>query len=220
MVRWPFWQPFRRRRPATACLGLGSNVGDRLATLRAALHDLHVHDKVVVDMVSTVYETAPVSEDGVEPANATQEPYLNLVAVVTTGLAPQELLQLAHAIEAEHGRDRAREPRWGPRTLDIDILLYEDLTLDGPDLILPHPRLTERAFVLVPLAEVLPPGTRLPDGATLTSHLARLAPITGVEPYVRLVEGPGTAAEPLTHRPPGPIGGSPRLGPSTGGDGM
>ncbi|MDP8931570.1 MAG: 2-amino-4-hydroxy-6-hydroxymethyldihydropteridine diphosphokinase [Actinomycetota bacterium] len=217
MAQWPFWQPFRRRRPATAFLGLGSNVGDRLATLRVALRDLHEHDKVVVEAVSTVYETAPVMEDRIE-FDDVQEPYLNLVAGVTTSLRPRALLEVAHAVEAVHGRDREREPRWGPRTLDIDILLYEDLTLDEVDLTIPHPRLTDRAFVLVPLTEVLPPGARLPNGSTIMSHLARLAPVTRVDPYVRLVEGPGTGAEPLAHRPMGPIGGPPRLRPSQEGD--
>lgn len=218
MAPWPLWQPSRRRRPATAFLGLGSNVGDRLATLRDALRDLHEHDKIAVETISTVYETAPVTEERVELADVAQEPYLNLVAGVTTRLRPRELLKVAHAIEAEHGRDREREPRWGPRTLDIDILLYEDLTLDEVDLTIPHPRLTERPFVLVPLTEVLPPGARLPNGSTITSHLSRLAPVTGVEPYVRLVEGPGTGAEPLAHRPGGPIGGPPRLGPAYRGE--
>lgn len=149
--------------------------------------------------------------------NTGQECYLNLVARVTTTLGPRELLAVAHHIEAAHGRNRQHERRWGPRTLDIDILLYGDLALDETDLTIPHPRLTERAFALVPLAEVLPPGTRLPDGTTVTSHLARLAPISGVDLYVRLVEGPGSGAEPLTRRPPGPYGGSPRLGPRRGG---
>lgn len=218
MPPWSFRLPWRRRRPATAFLGLGSNVGDRLATLRTALHDLDGHEKVAVDAVSTVYETEPVTEDRLELADVPQQPYLNLVTCVTTTLRPRQLLELAHRIEAEQGRDRERELRWGPRTLDIDILLYDELTLDEPDLSIPHPRLTERAFVLVPLAEVLPPGGRLPDGTTITSHLARLAPITGVDFYVRLVEGPGTRGEPLSRRPGGPAGGPPRLGSMHRGD--
>lgn len=214
----PFWLPWRRRAPVSAFLGLGSNVGDRLTTLRAAIDDLHGHEEVTVEAVSAVYETTPVTGERLELADVPQEPYLNLVTCVTTSLRPRELLELAHAVEADHGRDRERELRWGPRTLDIDILLYDDLTLDDPDLTIPHPRLTERAFVLVPLAEVLPPGARLPGGTTITSHLARLAPITGVDFYVRLVEGPGTMGEPLARRPGGPAGGSPRLGSRHGGD--
>lgn len=77
---------------------------------------------------------------------------------------------------------------------------------------MPHPQLTQRAFVLVPLAEVAPPGTTLPDGSTISQHLARLAPIEGIDLYVRLLEGPGSAAEPLVKRPAGPGGGPPRLG--------
>ncbi|MFN2555842.1 MAG: 2-amino-4-hydroxy-6-hydroxymethyldihydropteridine diphosphokinase [Nitriliruptorales bacterium] len=213
MPSWPVRMPgWRRRHPVTTFLGLGSNLGDRLSNLQTAIRELDEHENVAVEAVSAVYETTPVTGDRPESDEARQEPYLNLVASVTTTLAPQELLQLAHRVEARHGRNREREARWGPRTIDIDILLYDDLTLDHPDLTIPHPRLTERAFVLVPLAEVMPPGARLPDDTTVTGHLARLAPITGVDFHVRLVEGPGTSAEPLRRRPGGPVGGAPRLG--------
>ncbi len=219
MHAWPFRLPGRRRRPVTAFLGLGSNVGERLTNLRSALRELDEHEEVLVEAVSTVYETEPVTEGGRGAlSNAPQQPYLNLVTSVTTTLRPRGLLELAHQVEARHGRDREREPRWSPRTLDIDILLYDDLTLDDPDLTIPHRRLTERAFVLVPLAEVLPPGARLPDGTTVTSHLARLAPISGVDFYVRLIDGPGTTGEPLARRPGGPAGGPPRLGSMHHGD--
>lgn len=208
------WWPWRRTR--TACLSLGSNLGDRLATLRVALDDLDHHDDVDVETVSAVYETDPITPQGAED----QPHYLNLVAVVTTTLGPRDLLDLAHRVEAAHGRDREREERWGPRSLDIDLLLYDHEVIDDPEVTVPHPRLTERAFVLVPLAEVLPAGATLPDGATVASHLARLAPITGVELYVRLTEGPGTTDEPLNRRPPGPPGGPPRLSERHGGPGM
>ncbi len=219
MLTWPFRLPGRWRQPVTAFLGLGSNLGDRLAHLQGALRELDEHERVAVEAVSGVYETTPVTGDRPELAAVPQAPYLNLVASVTTTLRPQELLELAHDIEASHGRDRERELRWGPRALDIDILLYDDLSLEDVDLTIPHPRLAERAFVLVPLAELLPPGSRLPDGSTVTSHLTRLAPIAGVDLHVRLLEGPGTGAEPLANRPTGPVGGAPRLGSKHRGDG-
>jgi len=85
-----------------------------------------------------------------------QAPFVNLCIAVETTLAPLALLARAHEVERALGRDRAQERRWGPRTADIDVLAYDDLTLDTPDLTLPHPRLFERAFVLVPLAEIVP----------------------------------------------------------------
>lgn len=209
------WRPFGRKRVATAFLGLGANLGDRLATLQSALAQLDADPALTVEGVSSVYETEPWTGDRAELADVEQQPYLNLVAGVTTTLPPRHLLRLAQQVEAAHGRDRARELRWGPRTLDVDILLYEHDVIDEPDLVVPHPRLTERAFVLVPLAEVLPPGGRLPDGTTVTSHIARLAPVSGVELYLRLQDGPGTSSEPLHRRPAGPGGGPPYLGPRT-----
>ena len=172
-------QSDRPRAPVTAYLGIGSNVGDRLATLRSVRDALAAADDVDVEDVSSVYETAPVG--GVE-----QPEYLNMVVRVGTLLRARELLQLGHEIERAHGRDRSAEVRWGPRTLDIDLLLYGDVTIDEPGLIVPHPRLTERAFVLVPLAEVMPPGATLPDGTVLTRALAALAPIEGIALHVRL----------------------------------
>lgn len=212
----PLW-PFRRRRESTAFLGLGTNLGDRLETIRSALAHLDGHDRIVVEAVSGIYETEPVV-DGDAPVD--QPPYLNGVARITTTFDPHELKRVTQEVEALHGRDRDREGRWGPRPLDIDLLLYEHETVEDPDLQIPHPRMTERAFVLVPLAEVMPPGATLPDGTSVASHLAKLAPITGIEFHVRLVEGPGAEAEPLTRRPAGPPGGPPRLGERRGGAGL
>ncbi len=216
MVRWPL----RRPRQATAFLGLGSNLGDRLATLRSALEALDRHAAITVPIVSSVYETEP--DTGGQPGleELQQAPFLNMVAGVTTTLRPHALLAAIHTIEAAHGRDRRRELRFGPRTLDMDLLLYDDQLIDRPGLVVPHPRLIERPFVLVPLVEVLPPGATLPDGTSPTRHLARLAPIHGVEFYVRLTEGPGTAADPLHRRPVGPSGGPPRLGEQHGRPGL
>jgi 2-amino-4-hydroxy-6-hydroxymethyldihydropteridine diphosphokinase len=132
-----------------AFLGLGSNLGDRRAYLRdavAALPD--------VVAVSPVYETSPVG--GPEG----QGPYLNCVVELSTELGPRELLDLAHQVEAVAGRER--KERWGPRTLDVDVLLVDDLTVDEPDLVVPHPRMFERRFVLAPLADLAP--EVLPEG--------------------------------------------------------
>jgi len=130
-----------------AYLALGSNLGDRLANLQLALDELAQHAAVDVIAVSRVYETAPVG--GPE-----QGEYLNAVVALDTSLSPHELLHLAQAIE--RSAERVRDVRWGPRTLDVDVLLYGDRTIDDGDLTVPHPRMWERAFVLVPLRDVAP----------------------------------------------------------------
>ncbi len=131
----------------TAYIALGSNLGERAALLRGALAALRRAADVRVVAESAVYETAPV---GGPP----QPDYLNMVAVVETALGPEALLERCLAVEAEHGR--VRRERWGARTLDLDLLSYGTLALQTERLTLPHPRLAERAFVLVPLAEVAP----------------------------------------------------------------
>ena len=130
-----------------AYLGLGSNLGDREALLRAAIAALNATPGVRVTSISSLYETPPW---GPVP----QGPYLNACVALETTLSPRELLTLCLAIERDHGRERAI--RWGPRTLDMDVLLYGDESIDEEGLIVPHPRMTERAFVLVPLAEIAP----------------------------------------------------------------
>ena len=124
-----------------AYLGLGANLGDRRATLRAAVAALP--DVVAV---SPVYETEPVGGPADQPA------YLNLVVQLDTDLSPRDLLDLAHHLEDAAGRVRGE--RNGPRTLDVDVLLVGDLTIDEPDLVVPHPRMWERRFVLAPLADL------------------------------------------------------------------
>lgn len=176
-----------------AVIGIGTNVGDRLATLEAAIWTLHEADGIEVLDVSGIWETAPWG--GVD-----QDPFLNAVVVVTTTLAPHDLLADLQATEAAFGRDRAQEVRWGPRTLDLDILLYGDEVIDTDDLVVPHPRLAERAFVLVPLLEVLP-GETLPDGTRLTKALTALAPFEGIDLHIRLSDVPGRQG--IT-RPEGP----------------
>lgn len=135
--------------PPTAAIALGSNLGDRLAHLDAALTALARTPGLRLRRVSTVLQTEPV---GPVP----QGPYLNAVALAECSLEPEDLLAAMMAIERSRGRDRAAEPRWGPRTIDLDLLLLGDRVIDAPGLTLPHPRLHERAFVLVPLAEVAP----------------------------------------------------------------
>ncbi len=125
-----------------AFLALGSNIGDRVAHLRAAVTGI----PDVVE-VSSVYETDPVG--GVD-----QDSFLNLVVRLDTELDARELLDVCR--EREAAADRVRTVRWGPRTLDVDVLWVDGETVDEPDLIVPHPRMFERAFVLVPLADVGP----------------------------------------------------------------
>jgi 2-amino-4-hydroxy-6-hydroxymethyldihydropteridine diphosphokinase len=126
-----------------AFLALGSNLGDRLANLRGALHG--IPDVVGV---SSVYETEPVGGPGGQGA------YLNAVVELDTERSPRELLEIAKSLERAAGRVRGE--RWGPRTLDIDVLLVGEQAVAEEDLEVPHPRMWERRFVLVPLAEVAP----------------------------------------------------------------
>jgi 2-amino-4-hydroxy-6-hydroxymethyldihydropteridine diphosphokinase len=142
-----------------AYIGLGSNLGEREATLREALTRLSELDGVAVVAVSSFRETDPVG-------NADQPRFVNAAAELETTLGPRELLDRLLEVERSLGRDRTREERWGPRTVDLDLLLYGDETVGEPGLEVPHPRLAERAFVLQPLVE-LDPGLRLPDGRAL-----------------------------------------------------
>ena len=131
---------------ATAYIGLGANLGDAPAALRAAVQALAALPGTQVLQCSALYRSAPV--------DATGPDYHNAVAAVRTTLAPHGLLAALQAIEAAAGRERPY--RNAPRTLDLDILLFGDLVLDTPALTVPHPRLRERAFVLRPLAEIAP----------------------------------------------------------------
>lgn len=134
---------------AEALIGLGGNVGDVRTTLDRAVAAFCDGEAVRLLARSADYETPPW---GVTD----QPPFVNLCLRVATVLAPKALLQRALAVEAGLGRDRATGRRWGPRPVDIDILAYDDLALDAQDLTLPHPRMKDRAFVLVPLAEIAP----------------------------------------------------------------
>jgi dihydroneopterin aldolase/2-amino-4-hydroxy-6-hydroxymethyldihydropteridine diphosphokinase len=140
-------------------LSLGANLGDRLAALQHAVDVLSGLGDVAA--VSDVYETDPVG--GPE-----QPQYYNAVVVIDTDATPGEVLDAAHL--AEQGKGRTRDVRWGPRTLDVDVLAHGSTTSEDPVLTLPHPRAVERGFVMVPWAQV-DPGFELPDGRTV-AHVA------------------------------------------------
>lgn len=148
-------------------LGLGSNQGDRLGYLRAALGQIANNSEVIG--VSPLYETEPVG--GPE-----QGPYLNAVVVVDTDLSAHDLLSVLHRIEADAGRERVK--RWGPRTLDLDIVAGEGVDIESPDLVIPHPRAADREFVLRPLTEVWPDAD---VGATTAREALALVGDQGVD---------------------------------------
>jgi 2-amino-4-hydroxy-6-hydroxymethyldihydropteridine diphosphokinase len=158
----------------TAFLGLGGNQGDRAALLAEALLRLHRTPGAAVVAVSALYATAPVGL-------ADQPEFLNAAAEISTSLPPEELLAACLRIESELGR--VRTVRWGPRTIDLDLLFYGDLRRTDDGLTLPHPRMAERAFVLAPLAE-LAPDIRL-DGKTIAARAAAID-----RAGVRQVDGP------------------------------
>ncbi len=148
-----------------ALLALGGNVGNSRAILDRAVQLLCDGSDVCLVARSSDYSTPPWGFKY-------QPPFINLCIAVETTLSPRDLLARAQDVELKLGRDRAHEKRWGPRTADIDIIAYDDLTLDEPGLILPHPRLFERAFVLLPLAEIA--GDRVIAGQNLREALAKL----------------------------------------------
>jgi 2-amino-4-hydroxy-6-hydroxymethyldihydropteridine diphosphokinase len=151
-----------------AHLALGSNLGDRAAQLQSAVDSIAGAAGIEVVAVSRVYETAPVG--GPE-----QDAYLNAVVAVDTDLSPYDLLGLARDLESIAGR--VRRERWGPRTLDVDVLLYDDVQLDDPELTLPHPRMWERGFVLAPLRDVAPalvPATATWEGVEVAAVTLRV----------------------------------------------
>ncbi len=146
-----------------AFLGLGSNLGDRLANLRAAVDALDAREGIQVVRSSRVYETDPVGPP--------QPDYLNAVIELETSLPPRTLLRACLEAELQLGRERSE--RWGPRTIDIDLLTYGNEEIDQPGLVVPHPRMHERGFVLAPLLE-LTADPKLPGGRTAAT--LRLGP--------------------------------------------
>ena len=151
---------------AEALIAFGGNVGDARATIAKAIAVFCDGETVVLLKRSSDYKTPPWG--------VTEQPaFVNAAISVSTSLSPQALLRRAHSIERAFGRDRDREDRrWGPRTIDIDVLAYEDLVLHEPEITLPHPRVLERAFVLVPLADIAP--DRKIGGISIRTALERL----------------------------------------------
>ncbi|TLS17266.1 MAG: 2-amino-4-hydroxy-6-hydroxymethyldihydropteridine diphosphokinase [Betaproteobacteria bacterium] len=147
-----------------AFIALGANLEDPAAQVRAALADLTGSGDISLVAASSLYRTAPIGADGPD--------YINAVAAVDTPLPPAGLLSRLFAVEAHFGRTRSY--RNAPRTLDLDLLLYDDQVLDGPELTLPHPRLHLRAFVLVPLAEIAP-DLALPGRGSVAAWLPAVA---------------------------------------------
>ncbi len=154
--------------PVTVYLGLGGNLGDRLAALTEAVRSLAADPGLRMAACSSVYET--------EPWGVSDQPrFLNLVAVFETTLSPVDLLMVCQSVEATVGRTVSY--RWGPRLIDVDILLYGEqvVNMADPDLQIPHPRMTQRAFVLAPLAEIAP-DLEMPSGCDSVPDLLAVVP--------------------------------------------
>lgn len=150
----------------TAYVALGANLGDRLATFRDAIDQLDASDGITVFAVSPLYETVPVGGPG------GQDSYYNAAAGLTTDLAPEALLDRLQAIETRH--QRARTVHWGPRTLDLDLLLYGADVIRTPRLTVPHAQMHLRRFVLAPLADIAAGAVDPRSGATMADLLAAL----------------------------------------------
>jgi 2-amino-4-hydroxy-6-hydroxymethyldihydropteridine diphosphokinase len=153
--------------PVTAYLGIGSNLGNRSANLDRAIDMLS--QRMKMGEISSVYDT--------EPLNPDQPRYLNIVCEVSTRLAPEGLLTLAKGIESMMGRTGKTGES---RPIDIDILLYDDAVVDTPDLVIPHPRMLERAFVLVPLAEIAPDAVHPVAGKTIRELKEAVSEVQGI----------------------------------------
>lgn len=150
----------------TAYISIGSNIGDRLHHLVEAVRILRLREGITVTAVSSIYETAPVGFTD-------QADFLNMVVGVETGLVAEDLLEVCQQVEHELGR--VRDIRWGPRTVDLDVLLYNNDNIETENLVVPHPRMHERAFVLIPLLEIAP----------LVAHPTREAKLFAEEAAVR-----------------------------------
>ena len=133
------------KQPARVFLSLGSNLGDKLLNLREAVHRLDSHEQIELLAVSSVYETDPVGYHN-------QPVFFNIAVCIKTNLQPLDLLHFCAKVEDHFERDRSL--RWGPRTIDIDILMYNDLRMNVPELVIPHPEIDKRDFVKIPLAEI------------------------------------------------------------------
>jgi 2-amino-4-hydroxy-6-hydroxymethyldihydropteridine diphosphokinase len=151
---------------ASGLIALGGNVGDVRATFKKAIADICGMAQAALIGRSADYATPPWG-------NEHQARFINACIEIKTALDPQALLSTLQAIEQKFGRDRSNETRWGPRTLDLDLIAYDDIVLQEPELTLPHPRLFERAFVLVPLAEIAP--DRLISGKSVRQALKEVS---------------------------------------------
>jgi 2-amino-4-hydroxy-6-hydroxymethyldihydropteridine diphosphokinase len=151
---------------ANAIIALGGNVGDVRATFQKAIGNICGMTQAALLARSSDYATPPWGEED-------QPRFINACIEIETSLDPHALLFTLHKIERKFGRDRSKERRWGPRSLDLDLIAYDGVNLDKPELTLPHPRLFERAFVLVPLAEIAP--DRVIAGRRVGEALAQLS---------------------------------------------
>ena len=161
---------------ADVLIALGGNVGDVRATFQKAIANICGMTQGVLLARSSDYATPPWGDEQ-------QARFINACVEIETGLDPHALLFTLHKIEKKFGRDRSHETRWGPRTLDLDLIAYDDVSIQKPELTLPHPRLFERAFVLVPLAEIVP--DRVIAGCSISAALARLS-TAGIERFPAL----------------------------------
>ena len=151
---------------AKVYIALGSNIGDREASLREAIKFLKNHSSIKITKISSLYESEPVGP--VKQGN-----FYNMVVEIETELTPENLLSACQLIEQR--LKRKKTVKWGPRTIDLDILLYDFLEVNLEELIIPHPEMKNRAFVLVPLLEIAPEA-KLPSGKTLRNYLSLLPP--------------------------------------------
>ena len=157
-----------QQTPYTLYFGLGSNLGDRLDNLRQAIATLA--PVIAVEKISPIYETAP--------QYVTEQPnFYNAVCRGSTSLSPVDTLQILKNVERQMGRSAG--PRFGPRVIDLDILFYDNVVLETPDLVVPHPHLHERTFVLVPLVDIAPEFIHPKLGVTVTDLLQRLGNYVG-----------------------------------------
>ena len=156
---------------ASVLIALGGNVGDVRATFEKAIATICGMAQAALLARSSDYATPPWGDEE-------QPRFINACIEIDTALDPHALLFVLHKVEKKFGRDRTKERRWGPRTLDLDLIAYDDVSIDKVELTLPHPRLFERAFVLVPLAEIAP--DRLIGGRRIKDALAGLS-IDGIE---------------------------------------
>ncbi|WP_438278252.1 2-amino-4-hydroxy-6-hydroxymethyldihydropteridine diphosphokinase [Nitrobacter sp.] len=161
---------------ASVLIALGGNVGDVRQTFRKAIANICGMAQAVLVARSSDYATPPWGDEN-------QDRFVNACIEIDTRLDPHALLYTLHKIEKKFGRERGTETRWGPRTLDLDLIAYDDAVLDRPELKLPHPRLFERAFVLVPLAEIAP--DRVIAGRTPAEALATIS-TAGIERLPKL----------------------------------